>query len=143
MAACVIAVNIGDARKRAGDEDKKVRPRGTGFRRFSCLRWSGRIAAGEPCLSQRYAHPRSGIAASSNHICTSSSGRGVGAAGRVLVRTSLASSQPRQFHQNLPGWGNVKPRPGLRSEKHTSEIQFLMTNSYAVLSLKKKNKAKP
>src|SRR3546814_4619832 len=30
MAACVIAVNIGDARKRAGDEDKKVRPRGTG-----------------------------------------------------------------------------------------------------------------
>src|SRR3546814_6576693 len=79
MAACVIAVNIGYARKRVGDEDKKVRPRGTGFRRFSCSRWSGRIAAGEPCLSQRYAHPRSGIAASSNHICTSSSGRGVGA----------------------------------------------------------------
>src|SRR3546814_9465775 len=42
MAACVIAVNIGDARKREGDEDKKVRPRGTGCRRFSCLRWSGR-----------------------------------------------------------------------------------------------------
>src|SRR3546814_7971773 len=71
MAACVIAVNIGDARKRAGDEDKKVRPRGTGFRRFSCLRWSGRIAAGEPCLSQRYAHPRSGIAASTSEEHTS------------------------------------------------------------------------
>src|SRR3546814_6139815 len=32
------------------------------------------------------------------------------------------------------------PRPDERSEEHTSELQSLMRNSYAVFCLKKKNK---
>src|SRR3546814_10909569 len=32
------------------------------------------------------------------------------------------------------------PKQGLRSEEHTSELQSLMRNSYAVFCLKKKNK---
>src|SRR3546814_2846375 len=34
-------------------------------------------------------------------------------------------------------------RPSARSEEHTSELQSLMRNSYAVFCLKKKNKAEP
>src|SRR3546814_5139509 len=36
----------------------------------------------------------------------------------------------------------VPPREFLRSEEHTSELQSLMRNSYAVFCLKKKNKKK-
>src|SRR3546814_10792502 len=39
-------------------------------------------------------------------------------------------------------WGSTEPNPDGswdRSEEHTSELQSLMRNSYAVFSLKKKN----
>src|SRR3546814_7876833 len=45
-------------------------------------------------------------------------------------------------HRALVGCARVQPRwrpqPVLRSEEHTSELQSLMRNSYAVLCLKKK-----
>src|SRR3546814_5228721 len=43
------------------------------------------------------------------------------------------TAPPSQFHQSTPGL------PVRRSEEHTSELQSLMRNSYAVFCLKKKN----
>src|SRR3546814_1514724 len=37
-------------------------------------------------------------------------------------------------------WGSSFKAPALRSEEHTSELQSLMRNSYAVFCLKKKKK---
>src|SRR3546814_993506 len=37
------------------------------------------------------------------------------------------------------GLGGADPRPGRRSEEHTSELQSLMRRSYAVCCLKKQN----
>src|SRR3546814_9734962 len=36
-------------------------------------------------------------------------------------------------------WPATRPVPPMRSEEHTSELQSLMRNSYAVFCLKKKN----
>src|SRR3546814_9967558 len=56
--------------------------------------------------------------------------------------SSKTCSRPRRKEQ----WqASIAPRRGLkstwRSEEHTSELQSLMRNSYAVLCLKKKKKA--
>src|SRR3546814_17852004 len=46
----------------------------------------------------------------------------------------------RQAHTDVPrGPGETYPRGTSRSEEHTSELQSLMRNSYAVFCLKKKN----
>src|SRR3546814_6893538 len=44
-------------------------------------------------------------------------------------RSSLTACRP-----------NLRPCPEIRSEEHTSELQSLMRNSYAVFCLKKKKK---
>src|SRR3546814_5845221 len=46
----------------------------------------------------------------------------------------------RQLHDGNVGVGEhvSKHRPGAKSEEHTSELQSLMRNSYAVFCLKKK-----
>src|SRR3546814_2248858 len=49
----------------------------------------------------------------------------------------------KRFHQAFPkagvSWPGITDGP-MRSEEHTSELQSLMRNSYAVFCLKKKNK---
>src|SRR3546814_9821246 len=63
---------------------------------------------------------------------------------------SRASRAPRGRRGSLPGRGGscaacggiaAAPTPG-RSEEHTSELQSLMRNSYAVFCLKKKKRTK-
>src|SRR3546814_9836002 len=51
-------------------------------------------------------------------------------------RSSVTSSvSPR--HEYPPIWADASSRPNSRSEEHTSELQSLMRNSYAVFCLKK------
>src|SRR3546814_6315393 len=59
----------------------------------------------------------------------------------MVVATDLAgnasvASTPREITIDL----TAPAKPALRSEEHTSELQSLMRNSYAVFCLKKKNK---
>src|SRR3546814_6568473 len=62
---------------------------------------------------------------------------------RTPARTG-ANIQPtcqrRRWHNASCGPENLLPASGQRSEEHTSELQSLMRISYAVFSLKKKNK---
>src|SRR3546814_5371556 len=51
---------------------------------------------------------------------------------------SLASSLPHRYPRHHTREGKRREDSGLRSEEHTSELQSLMRNSYAVLCLKKK-----
>src|SRR3546814_9305802 len=53
---------------------------------------------------------------------------------RALGATGVESRRQRR-----PSHSSVSPN-GTRSEEHTSELQSLMRNSYAVFCLKKKNK---
>src|SRR3546814_8009612 len=50
--------------------------------------------------------------------------------------------RPRRLRAPHGLAGRAGPRPGLRSEEHTSELQSLMRTSYAVFCLKKKTKKK-
>src|SRR3546814_948162 len=63
------------------------------------------------------------------------------AATAVLLRNALASMPlvPRSRAPMSPFW-KTKQATRIRSEEHTSELQSLMRNSYAVLCLKKKTK---
>src|SRR3546814_9371246 len=64
---------------------------------------------------------------------------GTPATGRPQTRTKFASSARPCSEAMLSGW-NCTPWIGRRSEEHTSELQSLMRNSYAVFCLKKKKK---
>src|SRR3546814_8855525 len=58
-----------------------------------------------------------------------------------LHRLQLAARQPRFHRHQLPDpadRGGGRSRPAGRSEEHTSELQSLMSISYAVFCLKKK-----
>src|SRR3546814_8447043 len=60
----------------------------------------------------------------------------------TLVRPHAARRAARFFIERFPGTTlyAVKANPSPRSEEHTSELQSLMRNSYAVFCLKKKKK---
>src|SRR3546814_9240374 len=60
--------------------------------------------------------------------------------GPDVVR-KFASARIRMITQANAGVSAARNR-GVRSEEHTSELQSLMRNSYAVLCLKKKNTQK-
>src|SRR3546814_9263147 len=54
----------------------------------------------------------------------------------VTARATFLLPVPPRHHTQ---WhGDERPRPGERSEEHTSELQSLMRISYAVFCLKKK-----
>src|SRR3546814_10072341 len=57
-------------------------------------------------------------------------------------RGGARSPQVQKDTTHNPGGtsGTVQPRPDIRSEEHTSELQSLMRISYAVFCLKKKKK---
>src|SRR3546814_9542644 len=60
------------------------------------------------------------------------------------LRTSPASTKEMRMRAHFPASKSARPRkidPIMkhRSEEHTSELQSLMRNSYAVFCLKKKN----
>src|SRR3546814_4807223 len=58
-------------------------------------------------------------------------------------RETRAIQRSRAHHRKPPGgWGGLADLGRQRSEEHTSELQSLMRNSYAVFCLKKKNKKK-
>src|SRR3546814_8960468 len=71
---------------------------------------------------------------------------------RADIAALRAVIDRRRHHQAAIGWrgiGHLFPPPPargrgerLRSEEHTSELQSLMRNSYAVFCLKKKNTKK-
>src|SRR3546814_7089651 len=77
---------------------------------------------------------RHGLAADLRHseVGGEPSGQGAGPRGGPEERTG---QRTRAGQYNLPG-------RQLRSEEHTSELQSLMSISYAVFCLKKKNKTK-
>src|SRR3546814_10451388 len=66
---------------------------------------------------------------------------------RDPARVADALAHPIRQHQVMPiaraqvtaGLGDADDRHRPRSEEHTSELQSLMRNSYAVFCLKKKN----
>src|SRR3546814_7933103 len=69
--------------------------------------------------------------------------------GKLIDIAFLAAKAGRQRQRNWPGARindtekqRCKIRPCLRSEEHTSELQSLMRNSYAVFCLKKKTQNK-
>src|SRR3546814_2723623 len=57
---------------------------------------------------------------------------------RARYRAGTDSGQPVSTYRPAP----PSDRTHVRSEEHTSELQSLMRNSYAVFCLKKKNKEK-
>src|SRR3546814_2945157 len=63
-----------------------------------------------------------------------------GITGRFVTALTPVLSPRRHRHPALPPAGRhlPAPRPGHRSEEHTSELQSLMRISYAVFCLKKK-----
>src|SRR3546814_10540832 len=62
--------------------------------------------------------------------------RGDAAAGHLQLAAGAQSMKPG-FGIRDSGWGRTLAQR--RSEEHTSELQSLMRNSYAVFCLKKKN----
>src|SRR3546814_2583534 len=56
----------------------------------------------------------------------------------VVIQTTC--EYRRQTGEPGFDWGGRELKPRERSEEHTSELQSLMRNSYAVFCLKKKNK---
>src|SRR3546814_7838190 len=69
--------------------------------------------------------------------------------GRLLLSVShMKSLQKRSFKRHAGSFGRQKHEgtrralQTVRSEEHTSELQSLMRNSYAVFCLKKKNTTK-
>src|SRR3546814_6926449 len=76
--------------------------------------------------------PKSGIAETPNAL-----------ARMVRVPTVYCDVKAMTVYQNCGGvrwvgWGQAALRQSTRSEEHTSELQSLMRNSYAVFCLKKK-----
>src|SRR3546814_6521873 len=72
-------------------------------------------------------------------------GIGPGAHGRRLGRASFRRKKPENWLSALTRNGHgmesetaLSPQDKARSEEHTSELQSLMRNSYAVFCLKKK-----
>src|SRR3546814_1244927 len=58
--------------------------------------------------------------------------------GQVAAQALRVAGRVRQFVQAGPVIIDLLEEGGLRSEEHTSELQSLMRNSYAVFCLKKK-----
>src|SRR3546814_10209360 len=62
--------------------------------------------------------------------------------GAIRRKPTLTTSSRRRIEDPVPtqGCGKTVPAPeaAVRSEEHTSELQSLMRNSYAVFCLKKK-----
>src|SRR3546814_8621547 len=58
--------------------------------------------------------------------------------GRLLRIVEIAHEDMRTLQQDLALGAQLRCRVGHRSEEHTSELQSLMRNSYAVVCLKKK-----
>src|SRR3546814_5926635 len=52
--------------------------------------------------------------------------------------SAISSAKPKRITEAAIGLPSRAPRPPLRSEEHTSELQSLMRISYAVFCLKKK-----
>src|SRR3546814_4943105 len=63
--------------------------------------------------------------------------RAPAAAVRIVLRVAGDACRAQAFPA-LPGMARQARRLGMRSEEHTSELQSLMRNSYAVFCLKKK-----
>src|SRR3546814_3212475 len=80
---------------------------------------------GKPVLFRRRSHASKGF--QSSHEARSCSGESAS-------RTYPSEATRRVDRQAPPSTGS-----GSRSEEHTSELQSLMRNSYAVFCLKKKN----
>src|SRR3546814_1660839 len=61
----------------------------------------------------------------------------------AIANTMVALMDAQRDGHTLPAWQPAlwEGSSALRSEEHTSELQSLMRNSYAVFCLKKKNKA--
>src|SRR3546814_9782198 len=58
----------------------------------------------------------------------------------LLALIDRLNAEPDAHHRNGRGSTTyLRARPAQRSEEHTSELQSLMRNSYAVFCLKKKN----
>src|SRR3546814_6174573 len=55
-----------------------------------------------------------------------------------LARAAGDTAGARQFRERSGWWRNLYNPKATRSEEHTSELQSLMRNSYAVFCLKKK-----
>src|SRR3546814_5627236 len=58
---------------------------------------------------------------------------------RVEPRQSGCQSAVRRLYATLQRWRDRRSQAHRKSEEHTSELQSLMTISYAVFCLKKKN----
>src|SRR3546814_7644914 len=69
---------------------------------------------------------------------------GVSIRSRVVpaIGETMATSRPAKAFSrvDLPALGGPASTTRIRSEEHTSELQTLMRNSYAVFCLKQKNK---
>src|SRR3546814_9619018 len=61
--------------------------------------------------------------------------------GCIPTKAMLRSADVLRLMRQASQFGikAAEPEPDLRSEEHTSELQSLMRNSYAVFCLKKKN----
>src|SRR3546814_6104367 len=60
---------------------------------------------------------------------------------RSLPIVQSIASLPQIRPDRFPAFPNLSPMAGRRSEEHTSELQSLMRISYAVVCLKKKQRA--
>src|SRR3546814_10664610 len=58
------------------------------------------------------------------------------------LKKDLETVNPDPYARDKTRTGNIGRSKSDRSEEHTSELQSLMRNSYAVFCLKKKNKHK-
>src|SRR3546814_9408665 len=67
---------------------------------------------------------------------------GAGAALRVSDSPANVTMASSGAQHTAPGAWSLSNSAKWRSEEHTSELQSLMRNSYAVFCLKKKNKSK-
>src|SRR3546814_6344840 len=88
--------------------------------------------------------PASSLVEASNYLSARLTGRTLEEAQAEVLkeleqqRAELDQLTQRVIERGLASWGGSQSGKGGRSEEHTSEIQSLMRNSYAVFCLKKK-----
>src|SRR3546814_3487435 len=82
---------------------------------------------------------RSQIADAFPRLCRTQDGGNLGRLVLEFDRAGFKQRGPAQIDRQ-PLARNTNTDGGIRSEEHTSELQSLMRNSYAVFCLKKKNK---